>query len=286
MLWVGIFNLMIVAQFWSFANDLYTRDQGERLFPIVAFGASLGAVLGSVIARGLIPLLGVPQLLLVAAGMLALATMLSNLVDRRERARNEAGIPLRFTTAEIPAATGEYLVQSSANTDRLTVSLPGTSTRPGTFRLVFGERYLLLIALMILMLNWVNSTGEYILSGTVKGAAEAAIAAGTAGGLSVGEYIGAVLLDVLLRGEPGGPHPAAVRGLPPVQVLRGAHGGPGAAHHRPDGLYLACLPSDPGGGSVGEDRRKCHRLLAAEHGAERPLSAHQPGAEVQGQAGH
>ena len=49
-LWVGIFNLMIVAQFWSFANDLYTKDQGERLFPIVAFGASLGAVMGSGVA--------------------------------------------------------------------------------------------------------------------------------------------------------------------------------------------------------------------------------------------
>jgi AAA family ATP:ADP antiporter len=39
-LWVGIVNLMIVAQFWSFADELYTRDQGERLFPIVAFGAT------------------------------------------------------------------------------------------------------------------------------------------------------------------------------------------------------------------------------------------------------
>ncbi len=53
-LWVGIFNLMIVAQFWSFANDLYTRDQGERLFPVVALGASIGAVMGSVITGWLI----------------------------------------------------------------------------------------------------------------------------------------------------------------------------------------------------------------------------------------
>jgi len=44
-IWVGIFNLMITAQFWAFANDVYTVDEGKRLFPIVAFGASLGAVL-------------------------------------------------------------------------------------------------------------------------------------------------------------------------------------------------------------------------------------------------
>ena len=34
-LWIGIFNLMVVAQFWSFANDVYPKDEGERLFPIV-----------------------------------------------------------------------------------------------------------------------------------------------------------------------------------------------------------------------------------------------------------
>src|SRR4029453_9761076 len=32
-LWIGIFNLMIVAQFWAFANDVYTKDEGEALFP-------------------------------------------------------------------------------------------------------------------------------------------------------------------------------------------------------------------------------------------------------------
>ncbi|MBI2504667.1 MAG: hypothetical protein HYW07_15715 [Candidatus Latescibacteria bacterium] len=71
-LWVGIFNLMVIAQFWSFANDLYTPEQGKRLFPIVAFGASLGAVLGSYVAQLLIGPLGVYQLMLVAGGLLVL----------------------------------------------------------------------------------------------------------------------------------------------------------------------------------------------------------------------
>src|SRR5215467_12518648 len=52
-LWVGIFNLFAVAQFWSFANDIYSDDQGKRLFPIIAFGGSLGAVLGPKIAASL-----------------------------------------------------------------------------------------------------------------------------------------------------------------------------------------------------------------------------------------
>ena len=189
-LWVGIFNLMIVAQFWSFANDLYTKDQGERLFPIVAFGGSLGAVVGSLVTGQLIPLVGVPQLLLVAAGLLAIAALLGNRVDARERARCEEGIPARFTTEKLPAATGEYLIQTGTGTEKLTVSMTGTSGRHGTFRLVFQDRYLLLIAVMILVLNLVNTTGEYILGRTVAQAAASAVANGTAGGLSVPEFIG------------------------------------------------------------------------------------------------
>jgi ATP:ADP antiporter, AAA family len=191
-LWVGVFNLMIVAQFWSFANDVYTKDQGERLFPIVAFGASLGAVLASVVASKLISLTGIPELLLVAAGLLVVATAMSNVIDARERAQHETHLPLHLTTAEIPAATGEYQVQLVEDTKKLTVSMPGIgpSSRRGTFRLVFQDRYLLLIAFLALILNWVNTTGEYILGRTVEGAAQAAVASGSAGGLSVPEYIG------------------------------------------------------------------------------------------------
>ena len=71
-LWIGVFNLMIVAQFWSFANDVYTKDQGERLFAIVGFGASLGAVFGSRFADMFIKRLGVYELMLVGAGLLVI----------------------------------------------------------------------------------------------------------------------------------------------------------------------------------------------------------------------
>ncbi len=198
-LWVGIFNLMIVAQFWSFANDLYTKEQGERLFAIVAVGASFGAVLGAKIAGWLIPVFGLPQLLLVAAGLLVLAAVINNLVDASQRARHETHLPSHLTTAELPAATGEYQIQTIEGSKELTVSLPGVGpmSRPGTFRLVFANRYLLLIALLVLIVNWVNSTGEYILSSTVSRAAKAAAAAGTAGGLTESEFIGRFYSDFL-----------------------------------------------------------------------------------------
>jgi AAA family ATP:ADP antiporter len=85
-----VFDMMIVAQFWGFANDLYTKDEGERLFAIVGFGASLGAVLGAVVAGWLIAPLGLDQLLLVGAGLLVAQAALTNYVDTRESARDDA----------------------------------------------------------------------------------------------------------------------------------------------------------------------------------------------------
>jgi AAA family ATP:ADP antiporter len=144
-LWIGIFNLMIVAQFWSFANDIYSKDQGERLFAIVGFGASLGAVFGSRFVDRFINLLGVNELMLVGAGLLVLEVILTNYIDRRESGRKPQHV------AVAPASSGTENVNA--------------------FAMVFKTRYLLLMAFMLLFLNTVNTTGEYILGSIVKDAA-------------------------------------------------------------------------------------------------------------------
>jgi AAA family ATP:ADP antiporter len=46
-LWVGMFGVFMVAQFWAFAADLHTREGGHRLFPLIAIGATAGAACGS-----------------------------------------------------------------------------------------------------------------------------------------------------------------------------------------------------------------------------------------------
>ena len=48
--WVGIFSLSIIAQFWSYANDIYTKDAGNRLFPMIGIGMTAGSPLGAWIA--------------------------------------------------------------------------------------------------------------------------------------------------------------------------------------------------------------------------------------------
>ena len=166
-LWVGIFNLMVPAQFWAFANDVYTPEMGKRLFVIVAFGASSGAVFGSYLDSLLIGTLGVYELMLLAAAILSLSLLITNGVERRERHR-----PRLAAGTAADSAEDEPLKKGDA------------------FALVFRNRYLLLIALLMLVLNWVNTTGEYILGRTVLSAAEQAVADGSAGGLTEEEYIG------------------------------------------------------------------------------------------------
>jgi AAA family ATP:ADP antiporter len=167
--WIGIFNLMIIAQFWSFANDVYTKPEGERLFPLVGFGASLGAVVGARAAHRLIGGFGVNELMLVGAGVLVAEVLISNHIDRKDRAR-------RAGTA---AAAAEAKQKAAAK-----------SASGSAFGLVFRTRYLLLMALMLMVLNWVNTTGEYILGSIIKETADGMVAAGSAGGRTAGEIIG------------------------------------------------------------------------------------------------
>jgi AAA family ATP:ADP antiporter len=172
-LWVGVFNLMIVAQFWSFANDVYTTDEGKRLFPIVGFGASAGAVTGSFLAGVLIAPVGVYQLMLVAAVILIGSLVLTNVVDARERSKKEGHLPLPDTTAEMPAATTAEMRIATTAEMRAASGEEQPIHKEGPFQLVYRNRYLLLIAFMILVLNWVNSTGEYIVGRTLTAAAQA-----------------------------------------------------------------------------------------------------------------
>jgi AAA family ATP:ADP antiporter len=186
-LWVGIFNLMVIAQFWAFANDLYTNEQGERLFPLVQFGASAGAVFGSVVVGQLIEPLGIWLPMLIAAGILLASLLVTGAVDRREHRRDEA-------------RAAESLPESGSGSSSATASDPVRRGKEegkgaGAFSLVFRSRYLLLIALLVLLMNWVNTTGEYILGSVVEDAAREAVARGAAEGQSVGQYIGSFYSD-------------------------------------------------------------------------------------------
>ncbi len=181
-LWIGIFNMMVPAQFWAFANDLYNARDGERLFVIVAFGASAGAVFGSALTGRLIEPLGVYPLLLLSGAILLASLGVTLWVDSHARVRG----------SESKGAAGE----ASPGAASAATPTPADQTLgdEGAFRVLFRSRYLVLIALLMLFLNWVNTTGEYILGRTVVEAAEAAVAQ-SAGAVDESSFIARFYAD-------------------------------------------------------------------------------------------
>lgn len=140
-LWVGTFNYLLVATFWSFANDVYTPEQGKRLFAIVGVGSSIGALAGAALAGWLLNRLPPLALMLLAAGILAVAVVPFAWLDRRNRRRSQT--------------PGQKPVRSEP------------LTGPGGFQALLQDRYLLLIALLTLLANWVLNSSEYVLDKTL-----------------------------------------------------------------------------------------------------------------------
>lgn len=153
-LWVGIFNLMVVAQFWAFANDIYTEEEGSRLFVILSAGATAGAVGGSLLSKYLISPLGIHQMLLLAALLLVASFAITNLIDSSERKRFREAKDERAKEVDEPIG------------------------KQGAFSLLLRSRYLLLIAFLVLFLNFANSTGEFILGKVVMSVAHSTVSAG------------------------------------------------------------------------------------------------------------
>ena len=146
--WVGLFSLSIVAQFWSYANDIYTKDAGDRLFPVIGVGMVAGSPVGAWIAERMFNAHLSPPLMLYLAATLLLTT---------------AGL--------------YFVVNRTGSGARQTAAAKAKIGGKSAFSLVFSSRYILLIVVLLILLNVVNTVGEYILSHlVVVHAAEAAAA--------------------------------------------------------------------------------------------------------------
>jgi len=162
--WVGIFNVTVIAQFWAFANDLYTAEAGKRLFPLIAFGATFGGFFGSQLTDWLKTSRSVYDMMLVAAAILGLCIGLTFIIHRRDVRPRTA-----LTAPEAgPAAAAGAEAEKPVG--------PG-----GAFQLLARNRYLLAIAFFVLLLNFVNTNGEYIWRRVVQQAAAAAGGASSEG---------------------------------------------------------------------------------------------------------
>jgi ATP:ADP antiporter, AAA family len=160
-IWVGIYGVMVISQMWAYAADTFNLKSGQRLFPVIMIGANLGALAGAKMAQLAAVTLSLPGLMIFATGTLAATLFLAG--------------PER---AHVPEGSRALVAEQGRPVPRLL----------GGLGLVLRDRYLLQIALLVVLLNWINTTGEFILADFVKHDAERR-AAGA--GVDVGALIAA-----------------------------------------------------------------------------------------------
>lgn len=136
--WLGIFSVMAPALFWAFAADLFNLKSGQRLFPLVAAAAALGAYSGAASTAWLDNLAGHAGVIYLAAAVLLIPWVLSTQVE-----------------AAIPPGSRTFL--------RDVYDMTPPPLLEG-FMIVFRSRYLILIAAFVIVLNLINTNGEYILA--------------------------------------------------------------------------------------------------------------------------
>ncbi len=133
-IWLGIFSVVQVSQFWTMVSDYHGVDKGKKLTSYIAIGGSLGAMIGAMIAKTLYHQLGAYGLMAVAICMLIVAVIIPGAKagfrqDHHDHAKDES-IKHLF----------------------------------GGLKRVLDVPYLRWIAVSVVLLNLINSTGEFVLA--------------------------------------------------------------------------------------------------------------------------
>jgi AAA family ATP:ADP antiporter len=156
-LWVGMFGIFIVAQFWAFATDLYHDERGRRLLPMIAIGGTAGAAAGSWL---------------------------------HEHVADAAGADAGLLAAIVPLALSIVLLRRAEGTAG-THAVPRSRTAGAAARRLLGRavenRFLVAAGMLALLFSWATTNGEHLLFHVVQQAVThdaAALHLGTAATLA------------------------------------------------------------------------------------------------------
>lgn len=117
--WTSVFALFVVTVFWGFVVDLFDNAQGKRIFGFITVGASMGAIVGSLITASLAGVIPAFMLLLIAVVPLEIASWCASYLHGQSgranvAVRKEEAEPVRGT-----AWSGMKVVLSSPYLSRI-----------------------------------------------------------------------------------------------------------------------------------------------------------------------
>ncbi len=167
--WVGIYGVLMISQFWAFAADSFNLKSGQRLFPIIMIGAGLGGLAGSHLTKVLAQLSSPGVILLTAAAVL-FSTMF---------------LTVKALRAIPPHASCQESHLQKSNLQNLL----------GGIAIVAQQPYLRTIAIFVVILNCINSTGEYILANRIEERTQVLLGSAMAAGQDEGTLITLIYSD-------------------------------------------------------------------------------------------
>ncbi|MEZ6096191.1 MAG: MFS transporter [Pirellulaceae bacterium] len=143
--WTSVFSLFATSVFWSVVVDLFSNEQGKRLFGSIASGATLGAIVASAFASFAAELIGQQNLLLLAAGLETGGVLMAGLLGR--------------VTSQWPTVDAE------------TSRRPDGSMLDGFLELI-RSRYLLAIAAFLALLSFCGTSNYMKITSVARDAIE------------------------------------------------------------------------------------------------------------------
>jgi len=133
--WVSTFNLLTISVFWSLMADIFSSDQAKRLFGFIAAGGTIGTIAAPAFTLLFVDALGTNRMLLISAAGFVITALLVRVMEAQKR----------------------RLVAVSESVHRTSLDHRLGGNPFDGFVLLFRSRYLLMIALFLLLMTWIST---------------------------------------------------------------------------------------------------------------------------------
>ncbi|MBI3759298.1 MAG: MFS transporter [Deltaproteobacteria bacterium] len=206
-IWVSVYNYIIISVFWGFLVDLFSHEQGRRLFPMIGAGGTIGGIAASTFTSSLVERIGPFNLLLICILLLEVAIFCVGRLARRYRLPTEHADVSDSPVPEmaVPASAGLALAATTSSAKSISaggVGAPVTVTwYTGLVRTVRSPYLLGICGFLLLMA--ITSTFLYFQQTQIVKDAITSDAERTAYFARIDKYVNVatLLAQVLLAGR-------------------------------------------------------------------------------------
>lgn len=133
---VDVYSTVMVGIFWTYTNDVCTREEADRIYGPIGLGGILGGIAGGALVDGLVVWIGQVDILLVCVGLMLVCAAIV--------ARSESRLHPPARTIERDRAHGASILDGA--------------------RLVVHSRYLLLIVGIVLSYEFAAATTDFVVN--------------------------------------------------------------------------------------------------------------------------